>query len=108
MSNSASTAFSLADLLRDSNYKLTQFTPARIKALEENVSIKSVRDKETPYIKCLLRDKEIKLTPEEAVRQLYLARLHFEYGYPLERMEAEEDRVTAQIWFSVTLALGLS
>ena len=28
--------------------------------------------KEVFYVKCLVRDKEIKLTPEECVRQLYL------------------------------------
>ncbi|WP_197272110.1 N-6 DNA methylase [Neisseria sp. 83E34] len=33
--------------------------------------------------------KEIKLTPEEAVRQLYLLKLHQDYGYPYERMELE-------------------
>ncbi|HDL4216668.1 TPA: N-6 DNA methylase, partial [Mannheimia haemolytica] len=29
------------------------------------------------------------LTPEEAVRQLYLMNLHYEYDYPFERMELE-------------------
>ncbi|HDL5503146.1 TPA: N-6 DNA methylase, partial [Mannheimia haemolytica] len=33
--------------------------------------------------------KDIKLTPEEAVRQLYLMNLHYEYDYPFERMELE-------------------
>lgn len=38
---------------------------------------------------CLIRKKDIKLTPEEAVRQLYLMKLHHDYGYPYERMELE-------------------
>ena len=89
MSDTQSSTFSLADLLRDSNYKLTQFPLSRIADLEESIFIKRVREKDTPYVKCLVRKKDIKLTPEEAVRQLYLAILHFEYGYPLDRMDAE-------------------
>ncbi|HDL6067749.1 TPA: N-6 DNA methylase, partial [Mannheimia haemolytica] len=42
-----------------------------------------------PHIQCLVRKKDIKLTPEEAVRQLYLMNLHYEYDYPFERMELE-------------------
>ena len=42
-----------------------------------------------PYIKCIIRGKEIKLTPEEAARQLYLQILLDEYGYPAERIELE-------------------
>ncbi|HDL5523296.1 TPA: N-6 DNA methylase, partial [Mannheimia haemolytica] len=41
------------------------------------------------HIQCLVRKKDIKLTPEEAVRQLYLMNLHYEYDYPFERMELE-------------------
>ena len=40
-------------------------------------------------LKCLVRRKDIQLTPEEAVRQLYLMVLNEEYGYPFERMEIE-------------------
>lgn len=89
MPTSAPTPFSLAELLRDSNYKLTQFTTKQIKDLEKSISLKEVRGKEAPYVKCLLRAKDIKLTPEEAIRQLYLNILHKDYGYPLDRMEAE-------------------
>jgi hypothetical protein len=34
-------------------------------------------------------EKEIRLTPEEVVRQLFLSVLMNEYGYPAERMELE-------------------
>lgn len=44
---------------------------------------------EVPYIKCLIRGKEIKLTPEEAVRQLYIYKLIHEYGYPTDRIQLE-------------------
>jgi type I restriction enzyme M protein len=57
--------------------------------LEQSVIVKSVCGKNVPYIKCLVRAKEIKLTPEEAIRQLYLRILHEDYGYPLDRIELE-------------------
>ena len=79
----------LAALFRDSNYKLTQFTDAQIAHLEQRIKTKDVRGTPTPHADCLVRRKEIKLTPEEAVRQLYIAMLHEQYGYPLERMELE-------------------
>lgn len=39
--------------------------------------------KETPFVKCILRDKDIQLKPEEIVRQLFTHRLIKEYGYPI-------------------------
>ncbi len=79
----------LSDILRDSNYKLTQFSEEKIKFLEENIFTKEVKGKIIPYIKCLVRKKDIKLTPEEAVRQLYVMVLNQDYGYPIDRMELE-------------------
>ncbi|HDL6305410.1 TPA: N-6 DNA methylase, partial [Mannheimia haemolytica] len=49
----------------------------------------SGKNGDIPHIQCLVRKKDIKLTPEEAVRQLYLMNLHYEYDYPFERMELE-------------------
>ncbi|HDL5589952.1 TPA: N-6 DNA methylase, partial [Mannheimia haemolytica] len=68
---------------------LTQFSPAYIKKLEESIFLKSGKNGDIPHIQCLVRKKDIKLTPEEAVRQLYLMNLHYEYDYPFERMELE-------------------
>ena len=79
----------IAEILKDSNYKLTQFNMVEIQNLENRIIVKDVRGKATPYVKCLVRKKEIKLTPEEAVRQLYIQLLIDEYEYPLERMELE-------------------
>jgi type I restriction enzyme M protein len=79
----------LAEILRDSNYKLTQFNFVEIHNLEKIIITKEVRGKETPFINCLVRKKEIKLTPEEAIRQLYLQVLIDDYNYPVERMELE-------------------
>ena len=41
------------------------------------------------YIPCLIRDKDIKLTPEEVVRQLYIDKLINEYGYTKSRIQVE-------------------
>jgi type I restriction enzyme M protein len=79
----------LTEILKDSNYKLTQFQPEQIERLEATIFTKDVRGKETPYIKCLVRNKDIKLTPEEAVRQLYLMVLNEVYDYSFDRMELE-------------------
>ncbi|MBY8963862.1 N-6 DNA methylase [Flavobacterium sp. D11R37] len=79
----------LTDILRDSNYKLTQFSAEQILALENSIFLKEVRGVQMPYVKCRVRKKDIRLTPEEAVRQLYLSVLTDDYGYPLDRMELE-------------------
>jgi len=79
----------LAEVLKDSNYKLTQFSAEKVKFLEENITVRETRGKDTPYINCLVRKKEIKLTPEEAVRQLYVMVLTQDFGYPTNRMELE-------------------
>lgn len=79
----------LTEILRDSNYKLTQFTINQIETLEKNIFLKEVRGKEVPFVNCLVRRKDIQLKPEEAIRQLYLMVLNEQYGYPFERMEIE-------------------
>jgi type I restriction enzyme M protein len=79
----------IAEILKDSNYKLTQFNMVEIQNLENRIIEKDVRGKATPYVKCLVRKKEIKLTPEEAIRQLYIQLLIDDYEYPVERMELE-------------------
>lgn len=84
-----STQITLSDILKDSNYKLTQFSIDKIKFLEENIIIHENKGKSTPHINCLVRKKEIRLTPEEAVRQLYVMVLTQDFGYPTDRMELE-------------------
>jgi len=85
----AISSITLAQILKDSNYKLTQFSPENIQALEEAIEVRETRGKDTPFIKCLVRKKEIKLTQEEAVRQLYIMVLMQDFGYPTDRMELE-------------------
>lgn len=82
-------AYTLAALLKDSAYKLTQFKPAQIAALENAISFKDSGKATAPYVTCLVRGKPIKLTAEEAIRQLYLLTLRDELGYPVSRMQLE-------------------
>lgn len=79
----------LAEFLKDSNYKLTQFSTALIQRFEQSIFLKQVKEKDVPYISCLIRKKDMRLTPEEAIRQLYLMVLTEELNYPLDRIELE-------------------
>ncbi|MDD7913789.1 hypothetical protein [Polaribacter ponticola] len=47
----------LTEILRDSNYKLTQFTTEQVENLEKTIFLKEVRGKEVPFINCLVRRK---------------------------------------------------
>jgi len=76
-------------LLRDTDYKLTQFNEGKIDRFEERIITNDVKGKPTLYTECLVRGKEIKLTPEEAVRQLYIMVLTEDLNYPIDRMELE-------------------
>lgn len=46
-------------------------------------------DKGKTIVECLVRKTDIILTPEEAVRQLFLDRLINEYKYPVSRIKLE-------------------
>lgn len=76
-------------ILKDSNYDLALFSVGEIESLRKVVFTKTTRGKETPFIKCIVRDKDIQLKPEEIVRQLYAARLINSYGYPKKRLAFE-------------------
>jgi len=79
----------IQDILKDSNYKLSIFKKEYIEKLENSIFIKKQKNKEVPYVKCLVRNKDIKLTPEEVIRQLYLMKLHNEYDYPYKIIQLE-------------------
>ena len=79
----------LEALLKDSAYKLGQFKPAHINALQASITLKEAAKKPTPYVTCLVRGKPVKLTPEEAIRQLYVMVLRDDMGYPVRRMQLE-------------------
>jgi len=75
----------LSTVLKDSDYRLTQFKQKRVKALENAVTVKA----EKLYVTCLVRKKDVRLTAEEVVRQLYIMTLNDDFDYPLSRMELE-------------------
>ena len=83
----------LAEILHGSAYSLELFTNLydnAIQRLEERIKVKTNKKGVVePFVICIVRDKEIKLTPEEVVRQLYAERLMTEYGYPKERLVFE-------------------
>lgn len=76
-------------ILKDSNYHLSLFTKEEIDTLRAKIFTKQVRGKESPFVTCIVRDKDIQLNPEEIVRQLYAARLMQEYVYPKKRLAFE-------------------
>ena len=83
-------AVSISRILKDTEYKFDQFKTEQIEALENSISVKTDKNgKEIYYAQCLAREKEIKLTPEECVRQLYLDTLINEYDYRTDRIQLE-------------------
>jgi type I restriction enzyme M protein len=81
--------YDLHTLLQDSKYKLSQFSDTHITAFEQRIFTKEVRGKEMPYTTCLIRNKAIKVTPEEIIRQLYLLILTEDLKYPADRIAVE-------------------
>ena len=62
----------ISEILKDTNYKLTQFKTEQIEEIESLIFQKEVRGKQTYFINCLVRKKDIQVKPEELVRQLFL------------------------------------
>ena len=76
-------------ILKDSDYHLSLFKEDEIESLRNKVFPKTIRGKEAPFVKCIVRDKDIQLKPEEIVRQLYAERLIKIYRYPKKRLAFE-------------------
>ena len=79
----------LQTVLKDSNYNLSLFSDDEIDTLRKKVCTKLARGKQTHFVKCIIRDKDVQLKPEEIVRQLYAAQLAKQYGYPKQRIAFE-------------------
>lgn len=80
----------IEEIIKSTGYSLELFTEEDVRNLEEKIFAKTDSKGKSYYaVKCLVRDKEIKLTPEEVVRQLYAARLIDKYGYDKERLSFE-------------------
>jgi len=68
---------------------LDLFSDAERQALAARVIYREVRGKPVPYVRCVIRDKEIQLKPEEVVRQLFATQLLEKHGYPKARIAFE-------------------
>ena len=81
----------ISDVLFNSGYGYSLFNDEELTAIEARIFLKQVAGKarDVAYTKCLVRNKDIKLTPEEIVRQLYLYRLINKYNYPVDRLQVE-------------------
>jgi type I restriction enzyme M protein len=75
----------LSDILKDSDYRLTQFSEKSVRKLENRIAERNGKY----FADCLVRKKEIRLIPEEVVRQLYLMTLMDDLNYPASRIELE-------------------
>lgn len=79
----------LAEILRDSNYQVTLFSEKEIRKFESSIKVKEGKQGKTYFVNCLIRKKEIKLNPEEVVRQLFINRLTEFYKYPIQNIQVE-------------------
>ncbi len=74
------------DILKDSDYKAEQFSNEAIDKLNARITEKMDKNgKAFATVNCLVRKKEIKLNPEEIVRQLLIDKLISDYNYPTSR-----------------------
>lgn len=81
---------SVSSILKDTELGLKQFSAEQIYALENRITEKDVGEELKPYAKCIIRDKEIMMKPEEIIRQLYTEKLITEYGYPKDNIMFEK------------------
>ena len=80
----------IQQVLHDSSYRLSVFEEHEVDRLRSRGHLQGPpRYKEIPFVRCIIRDKDIQLKPEEVVRQLYAAKLINNYGYPKERLTVE-------------------
>ncbi len=77
-------AFTLQDIIQNSDYSLKIFTP------EEQTALKIHEKRGKPYLYDFTNNKERPAKPEEIVRQLFLYRLINTYRYPASRISVEK------------------
>lgn len=65
---------------------LALLSPDEHKRLAARASVRN----DKLYLRCYGREKVVRATPEEVVRQLWLDRLVNDYGYPLSRIRVED------------------
>lgn len=79
----------IKDLLKNSDYSLSIFTDTQIQWLENRITESTGKKGKEYKAACIIRGKEIKITPEEVVRQLYTYKLLKEYGYAAKQIQFE-------------------
>ena len=65
------------------------FSENEIKTLDTRSEFRELRGKKVGFVKCLIREKEVQLKPEERIRQLWLSRLINDLGYNPSRISVE-------------------
>lgn len=78
------TTFTIADILRSTDYALDIF------GTEEVAAIELFAKRGKPYLRDFVDKKERPAKPEEVVRQLFLYHLIDKYGYPKDRISVEK------------------
>ncbi len=81
--------YTLDELFRGSSHKASVFGREAVEWLESRIAMKAARNGEVPYVKCIVRNKDVRLTPEEAVRQMYVYELIHVYGYSADLIKLE-------------------
>ena len=77
----------LKKILEDSEHAMSLFGDKETRELEKKIVERPNKKGGVDYyVKCVCREKDVKLTPEEVVRQLYAAQLIKKYRYPVERL----------------------
>lgn len=79
----------LTDITKGSEHDLTLFPDKKIHELESRIHTRQGKQGDVHSLTCAVRQKSIRLTPEEVVRQLYLLVLTEDLGYPLSRIRLE-------------------
>lgn len=78
------------DILKDTSYKTEQFSNEAIDRLNAKIVEKEDKNgKKYAVVECIVRKKDIRLNPEEVIRQLFIDKLILDYGYPVSRMQLE-------------------
>lgn len=78
------------DILKDTAYKTEQFMSDAIDRLHSKIIEKEDKNgRKYAVAECLVRKKDIRLNPEEVIRQLFIDKLIYHYGYPVSRIRLE-------------------
>lgn len=59
----------ITEFLQNSNFKLSRFNEEDVFDLENEITLKKTAKGSVPHVQCRARGKQIRLTPEEVIRQ---------------------------------------